>query len=278
MKRIKFLSFCCVAVFLLTACGSSSSKNEEEKISVTGADGKEYTSYQDACRAGDFEAAHQFLTKLQNSEERRSELKEATEYVFKQEALLLISQGDDEAKKRLIYLLNEMEASDKQIRMLMDIATDNNDDRLVLVLWKQLKEGITDENVDKYLPILSKIQEPDAVNVIVSYLSNKKRELRQGTPEGTIMKEEKRRYDEQFNAEVCNNRDFHEMAIEEAQNYNELCDKILSFAIDYKNELLAKKIVEMYSPVPCAWVEGRRVSYQNKAATKAKTKLNGLFK
>ena len=61
MKRIKFLSFCCIAVFLLTACGSSSSKNEEEKISVTGADGKEYTSYQEACRAGDFEAAHKFL-------------------------------------------------------------------------------------------------------------------------------------------------------------------------------------------------------------------------
>ena len=272
MKRIKYMSICCTAVLLLTACGSSSSK-----ISVTGADGTEYESYQECCAAQDFQAAHQFLAKLQNSGERRSELKEASEYVFKQEALLLISRGDDEANKRLVYLLNEMEASDEQIRMLMDIAADNNDDRLVLVLLKQLKDGLKDENVDKYLPIFSKIQEMDAVNVIVSYLSNKKRELRQGTPEGTIMKAEKRRYDERFQAEVANNRDFHEMAIEEASNYNELCDKILSFAIDYKNELLARKIVEMYSPVPCAWVEGRRVSYQNKAAIKAKAKLNKIF-
>ena len=65
MKRIKILNFCCVAVFLLTACGSSSSKNEEEKISVTGADGKEYTSYQEACRAEDIEAALKFVDKYE---------------------------------------------------------------------------------------------------------------------------------------------------------------------------------------------------------------------
>lgn len=63
MKKINLLALLCLTIGFVS-CGSSSSKNEEEKITVTGTDGKEYTSYQEACRAGDFEAAHKFLDVL----------------------------------------------------------------------------------------------------------------------------------------------------------------------------------------------------------------------
>ena len=37
-------------------------------ITVTGGDGKVYESYQECCAANDYEAAHLFLAKIQNSE------------------------------------------------------------------------------------------------------------------------------------------------------------------------------------------------------------------
>jgi len=125
MKRIKFLSFCCIAVFLLTACGSSSSKNEEEKISVTGADGKEYTSYQEACRAEDFEAARdamsiyheKYLEELSgngmvNKEDRKKaegKYYEAFDYIYKAEIQYLLSElRGDECKDKIAFLLEEI--------------------------------------------------------------------------------------------------------------------------------------------------------------------------
>ena len=111
MKRIKFLSICYIAVSLLTACGSSSSKNEEEKISVTGADGKEYTSYQDACTDEDFEAAHKFLDILYKKYiegDGETQYHAALNYIFKQEMMFLASDGSEETSDRIIYLLTEI--------------------------------------------------------------------------------------------------------------------------------------------------------------------------
>lgn len=124
MSRYFFMSFCCIAVFLLTACGSSSSKGEEEKITVTGADGKEYTSYQQACRAGDFEAAHQFLDVLHDKYfESYGEAREYDSYevrdvrekyhaalkaIFKQEMMFLASDGSEQASDKVVYLLTEI--------------------------------------------------------------------------------------------------------------------------------------------------------------------------
>jgi hypothetical protein len=113
-----------MAVFLLTACGSSSSKNEEEKISVTGAEGKEYTSYQEACRAGDFEAAHKFLDVLHNKyvegygkaheydsyqvRDVREKYHAALNAIFKQEMMFLASDGSEQAADKVVYLLTEI--------------------------------------------------------------------------------------------------------------------------------------------------------------------------
>jgi hypothetical protein len=124
MKRIKFLSFCCIAVFLLTACGSSSSKNEEEKITVTGANGKEYTSYQEACRAEDFEATHKYLDILYDKylegygsasdyqsyrvRDVREKYHAALNAIFKQEMMVLASDGSEQSSDKIVYLLTEI--------------------------------------------------------------------------------------------------------------------------------------------------------------------------
>ena len=315
-----------MAIFLLSACG-------EKKITVKGADGTEYESYQECCAAQDFQAAHQYLAKLKNSE--IGGYYDAKEYVFKQEALYLMSIGDETAKKRVIYLLKEEGRNNNYVEMLIDLAIENDDeafvktltnqfvegastesikkvttylfeksqeenitfvknllarlgdnnllfdlaikikdeDLIITSLINQLKNGLTDDNFDKYLPILTKFPKPEVANLVLAYLSSKKKEMRKGTPDGTIMKEEKRRYDEQFKAEVANNKDFHEMAIDEANEFNELCDRALYSAIENKNLYLANKIVDIYAPVPCAWIEGRRVTYNNNAKVSAKNRI-----
>ena len=135
MKRIKFLSFYCIAVFLLTACGSSSSKNEEEKITVTGANGKEYTSYQECCAANDYEAAHKYLAVMK--ENRDGNYAEAREYVFNQEALFLISMNDETSTKRLFFLLqedaNEVDGKvrDARCNTIIELAIKQNNQALV---------------------------------------------------------------------------------------------------------------------------------------------------
>ena len=120
MKRTKFLFFCCIAVFLLMACGSSSSENEEEKISVTGADGKEYTSYQTACANGDFDAARNYIGKMKEKlVEIKSEgttsaqyalnsaIEEAEKYIFNEEVQYLASLNEEQASNRVILIMNQ---------------------------------------------------------------------------------------------------------------------------------------------------------------------------
>jgi len=102
MKKINFLALLCLTIGFVS-CGSSSSKNEEEKITVTGTDGKEYTSYQEACRAGDFEAAHAFLDIIMNAEVGREK-----QYKFESDK----EKAYNEAKmyvlnKEVEFLLNE---------------------------------------------------------------------------------------------------------------------------------------------------------------------------
>lgn len=123
MKKINLLALLCLTIGFVS-CGSSSSKNEEEKITVTGADGKEYTSYQQACRAGDFEAAHQFLDILHDKyfegygeareydsyevRDVREKYHAALKAIFKQEMMFLASDGSEQAADKVVYLLTEI--------------------------------------------------------------------------------------------------------------------------------------------------------------------------
>ena len=144
MKRIKYLSFCCISIYLLIACSN--------KITVKGADGTEYESFQECCSTQDFQAAHQYLAKMENAMgddyDKKKEYDAAREYVFKQEALYLMSIGDETAKKRIIYLLKEEGNNKERVDMLIDLAVDNDDVDFVKTLVNQLS-GSVDSKIYK---------------------------------------------------------------------------------------------------------------------------------
>ena len=121
-----FLPFLYLALFLVS-CGSSSSKNEKEKINY---------DYQGACYENDFEKAHLIINKMKSeaedfrnsnqlTEEKfwggtdysnqdkyanmvRSYL-EGVDYVYNAEIRLLLQDNSVENSKRIVFLLNEMD-------------------------------------------------------------------------------------------------------------------------------------------------------------------------
>ena len=159
IKTFAIIGISIMTLCLLSACG---------KITVKGANGTEYESYQECCAAQDFQAAHQFLAKMKNAIPEKDdeskydaerELESATEEVFRQEALYLMSQGDETSKQRIIYLLKEEGENSGHIDMLIDLAINNNDDEFVKILANQYQYA-----------------SEDILNKIVNYLSSEKTE------------------------------------------------------------------------------------------------------
>ncbi len=120
MKNFNYYFLCGIALIMLAACGSSSSKNEE-----TGANGKEYRSYQEACRAEDFEAARdtmsiyheKYLEELskngiinrENRKKAEGKYYEAFDYIYKAETQYLLSElRGDECKDKISFILEEI--------------------------------------------------------------------------------------------------------------------------------------------------------------------------
>ena len=142
MKKSVLLALIGFAMFTLCGC--------REKITVKGQDGTEYESYQECCAAQDFQAAHQFLSKMENAIAEKGygydDLDDARKEVYRQEALFLMSQGDAAAKKRIIYLLKEYGNNDDDddgslIDMLIDLAIEEDDDGFVKQLANQFNHG-----------------------------------------------------------------------------------------------------------------------------------------
>ena len=106
MKKIIFWALIGIVMIVLCGCGGKIGNN-----TVKGENGKEYESYREACRDGDFDAAHKFLDRLKDEiDDRASKEKyqEAEDYVFNYEVNALVSQNSEEANTRIIYLLNEI--------------------------------------------------------------------------------------------------------------------------------------------------------------------------
>lgn len=153
MKRVCIISFCCIAVFLLMACGSSSSKGGE-KVTVTSSDGKEYESYEEACYAQDYEAAHKFLTAMKKAD--ASDYEEAREYVFSKEALYLIAINDESSTKRLFFLLQE------DANEVSNSVRDARCNTIIELAIKQNNQTLVEQTVGMYngqieIPVLRKI-------------------------------------------------------------------------------------------------------------------------
>jgi hypothetical protein len=80
---------------------------------VKGADGTEYSSYQEACRHQDFVAAYDWIEKNNGSDDDK-------DYVFNAEMLYLTSLGTEEASNRIVYLLAEYQIPGNAINNMGD--------------------------------------------------------------------------------------------------------------------------------------------------------------
>lgn len=161
-KYLVIAAFICLVLASRCGCGKSnelekpelSLKGDESGITVKGNDGTEYESYQECCAAQDYAAAHQYLAKLKNSEGKEMEYMEAKEYVFKNEALFLMSQEDETAKKRIIYLLKEEGGNNAHVSMLIDLAIENDDETFVKLLANQYTRGVSEESLKMLMEYL----------------------------------------------------------------------------------------------------------------------------
>lgn len=142
MERVNLLKvFIAIVVAAITICllvmifkgklkgDETKVENVEEVFSVKGADGTQYETYQQACRANDFEAAHEFIdliynklvkvieetdpsgtySALNSSMEYEKQFQSAEDYVFKQEMMYLMSNGDEQSSDKILYLLTELQ-------------------------------------------------------------------------------------------------------------------------------------------------------------------------
>lgn len=106
-KNFIFMALLGLVMATLSGCGSKSIGSN----AIIGENGKEYESYREACRDGDFDAAHKFLDRMKEDVEdwaSNEKFQEAEDYVFNYEVNALISQNSEEANTRIIYLLNEI--------------------------------------------------------------------------------------------------------------------------------------------------------------------------
>ena len=124
MKSMIKLAACCLGIIAFVACGSGNKSDNEESFTVTNEDGKTFKTYEEACRAQDFEAAHQFLDHYYNKymegygqaldyesyevRKVRSVYQSAANYIFKQEMMYCISDGSEQAADKVLYLLTEI--------------------------------------------------------------------------------------------------------------------------------------------------------------------------
>ena len=164
--------------YILSACILIGCK---EKITVKGADGVEYESYQEACMAADFQAAHQYLSKMQSND--LAERLYAADYVFKQEALFLMSQGNETAKKRLLYLLKEegylleeVGSYNKHVAMLIDLAIEEDDTTFIKQLANQYTASAASEDLRTVTNYMLSSSNSDCQKFVKNLLKKLKRE------------------------------------------------------------------------------------------------------
>lgn len=126
MKRIKYLSFCCLAVFLLTACG----ENKYEKAR---------SEFNEAVNNNDYETAYKKLGDVRNIC-GKMDYRRCRDQVIRQEATYLLSQKDEQCAERIVYLFaqyyasDEQEEKDKLMKELYDIAKRLNNEEAMKVL------------------------------------------------------------------------------------------------------------------------------------------------
>ena len=160
-----------VAAIVFASCG---------KITVTGANGTEYESVEECCAANDYEAAHRFLAKMKNElsrfdSEAKKKYDDARQHVFKQEALYLMSIGDEQSRKRIIYLLQELGSDNEICSTLINLSIGNDDDELVKKLanmyTSDAESGLPDEDIRKIMIYLCNKDAENNLDYINDFLT-----------------------------------------------------------------------------------------------------------
>ena len=258
------MAYICLVLSLI-ACSSSTSSSKSG-ITVKGSDGTEYESYQECCAALDFQAAHQYLAKLQNSEEQKEDLYVAKDFVFKQEALYLMGQGDETSKKRILYLLKEEGANSNRLDMLIDLAILNDDDNFVMTLANQYNnERIDNPNLISYLISKNSKQYSDFVLKNLPVINLPRPSIGYKTYWGCVAIDEK----------IIDYRD----AI---SKYNEKVLNILNQAILNKNLYLAKNVVSKAIPnieiEEIGFIDDNHYRYNVKKNNLEVNEVNSIYK
>lgn len=159
MKKIGYFAVCCIAVLAVKMCSNNSDNSYSDStsgITVVGSDSSVYKSYEDACHAQDYEAAHKYLVAMKKA--GSSDYKNAREFVFSQEALFLISQNDEVSTKRLFFLLEEdAQEIDKRTR-------DTRCNTIIELAIKQNNQALVEQTLGQYYehidePVLRRIYE-----------------------------------------------------------------------------------------------------------------------
>lgn len=177
MKK-NFVLMALIGLVMTTLCGCGGKVIGSNAIK--GENGKEYESYREACRDGDFDAAHKFLDRMKEKKAKDWEdvkkMEEAEDYVFNYEVNTLVSQNSEEANTRIIYLLNEIpiEGTKQPIGKHFYNGSDygNCCNRFNIKLNKILELAISTGNQDiakKILPLYKEDENRDEYNDITGY-------------------------------------------------------------------------------------------------------------
>ena len=222
-----------------------------ENISVTGANGKTYNSYQEACEDGDFTAAMNYLNKIKqtkaNLDDRdysgRRELEamynEGSDYVFQQQANILLVNNDEQSAKRLILLLNEEnvdpESKTKRLNKVISSAI-SVDNKYVLDL---LEDNASLDN-ERLISFMIEKNEKTSSDKILGLLSDEFGECLK--PNSGLQNFYYIDEDEHDIYEDGRSRRYRYMM------FNSTLNKILQKSISFHNKYLAEKVLVRYTP------------------------------
>ena len=250
MKNILFLALCYSISFTFSSCIGCGSGNSGDFAKGTGM----YDSYQEACRAQDFEAAHKFIEELEieanrprASWERFEDYKNSVIYVFNHESRYLMSLNSPDAQKRIIYLIKELdkdtfeEEINEQIDALIDIAIDNDDADFAVTLLKQYSSKVVAVDKNALIDYLASKNERYLSETLLTLLSEARKQSVTKKPALGISEFDHYGGEHAEFIDECN--DFKESVLK----YNGLCKNALSCAIKHGNKYLAQRTVSMFT-------------------------------
>lgn len=232
MKSFGFL-LCSMffTALLFTSCNKG--------ITVKGENGKEYKTYQAACRDNDYNAAHEFLDLMQqkanepveknwlgkwNSDEVKANKKayqDAVDYVYTQEIMFLVSDGSESAANRIIYLMTEARSEYTNAETTNEMI--KQEDFLNKLCGKVVDLAISQGNIELIMKLVPQCY------------SYKETTVSEGLKDYFYIHEN-------LDKERCERY----LYVKERGLYNALCNKLFDYALNKSDKNLAQEVLQLY--------------------------------